>query len=570
MMNLRNRSLLIVLICLLAATGADGRRDKKKIAKPNKPAAGKVTPKPAKPAAPVSRGDDTTIKSTTLDVYQVYKPEIRQAPKPEFIPSLPPADTTPAPQQYDVPQQTLNYTYRSLPLRPLALGKDTTPLPYQNYIRLGGGNLSTIFGEAGIGGLHGRNWESAIFLHHISQEGDLAGQKFQQTGGDATATLHAGGHAWTAALDIDYLKSALYGYNHDTITRKPDDAFDIKYHLYSFTASVQNERPGIGGLDYHPVLTAFSYIDLLSFREEAIDLLVPVSKKWGKVTAGLGIHYIYNNQEDDESNHIFQIMPSVSYADGGFSGHLGLSPTFGTANTYLLPDITASFRLLHNSAVISAGWQAQLIQNTDRQLTTENPYAFTGGDQPQTRSDEVFLNIATHAGEHLSFSGRLSWREWKNLAEFVTGWPGDGTIFEVINDPKVEAVTLQLSARYQVAKTVSIGATGTWYDYYHKTFAHVWHEPGIRLKSDLRWQALRNLSLTGYLSVLDEIYAPAADGSSVKLHGVLDLGASAEYQIIPRLSAFLNTDNLLNRKNERWLGYPSFGINVYGGLRLKF
>jgi hypothetical protein len=28
--------------------------------------------------------------------------------------------------------------------------------------------------------------------------------------------------------------------------------------------------------------------------------------------------------------------------------------------------------------------------------------------------------------------------------------------------------------------------------------------------------------------------------------------------------------NLLNNKNQRWLGYDSYGINVYGGLRLKF
>src|ERR1043165_9650279 len=58
---------------------------------------------------------DTTIKSTTLEVYQVFQPELKQMVKPELSPTLPPADKEPTPQQYEVPQQTLYYSYRSLP-----------------------------------------------------------------------------------------------------------------------------------------------------------------------------------------------------------------------------------------------------------------------------------------------------------------------------------------------------------------------------------------------------------------------------------------------------------------------
>ena len=66
---------------------------------------------------------DTTLKGVTIEVIQSYKPEIEPVSKPEFKPELPPRDTSKPAFKYDVPQQALYYTYSSLPLRPLALGR---------------------------------------------------------------------------------------------------------------------------------------------------------------------------------------------------------------------------------------------------------------------------------------------------------------------------------------------------------------------------------------------------------------------------------------------------------------
>ena len=37
---------------------------------------------------------DTAIKSNTTEIIQAYKPEVKQHPKPEFSPNLPPAETS--------------------------------------------------------------------------------------------------------------------------------------------------------------------------------------------------------------------------------------------------------------------------------------------------------------------------------------------------------------------------------------------------------------------------------------------------------------------------------------------
>jgi outer membrane cobalamin receptor len=81
---------------------------------------------------------------------------------------------------------------------------------------------------------------------------------------------------------------------------------------------------------------------------------------------------------------------------------------------------------------------------------------------------------------------------------------------------------------------------------------------------------LQALLITAYVEVLDEIWSQDASGQEVRVKGVFDLGAAAEYTIIEKLNLFIRTENLLGRHNERWLGYPSFGFNIYGGVRFRF
>ena len=76
---------------------------------------------------------DTVLKGSTIEVIQSYKPEVKRAPKPEWVPQLPPADTTHPTLNLEVPQQTLYYTYSSQPLRPLALGKDVLQLTVNSF-----------------------------------------------------------------------------------------------------------------------------------------------------------------------------------------------------------------------------------------------------------------------------------------------------------------------------------------------------------------------------------------------------------------------------------------------------
>ncbi len=568
------------LLILLAAgvffpPSANAQRSKKvkQKALKAKPAPPKQLPKPAQPT--MSRGDDTTIRGTTLEVYQVYKPEVKIAPKPAFMPTLPPPETAITPQEYTVPQQSLYYTYRSVPLRPLALGKDTAKLPGQNYLKGGGGNLSTIYADAGIGSLHGDNWQAAIHAQHISQQGKIADQKFLHTGLDAVATLRSDRHLWSAALDADHRRYNLYGYDHNEYNYV--DGFQRRYTGIDARIGVQNTEQGIFGLDYAPSIR-FNYFKGIGpvNHETTIEASLPFSKKIdSNLTVELGVGGIfttYNAGADiSGSNNIMRITPGLRYHNADYTAHLGLNPTFGRGgNSYLLPDITTAYQVSRKFEV-SAGWQANLLQNTYQQLLLRNPYYSLINPLPQSRNDEVFAAATAGVGHHLSLGVRASWWEYNNLPEFVT-FDGDtvGRLFVAEVAPKLNAFSLQLDARYELGNSFSFGLSGAWYGYHNRTYIRVWQEPSVRFKGDVQWAILKDLHASAYLSALGGLYGRNAHRYEQKMESIIDIGAGAEYQLIPQLSLWLNAGNLLDRPNQRWLGYDSFGINFYGGLRFRF
>ncbi|WP_341843524.1 hypothetical protein [Chitinophaga caseinilytica] len=49
-----------------------------------------------------------------------------------------------------------------------------------------------------------------------------------------------------------------------------------------------------------------------------------------------------------------------------------------------------------------------------------------------------------------------------------------------------------------------------------------------------------------------------------------DLNAGAEYNVTKNFNLWFNVNNMFSSKYERWHGYPSYGLNVLGGVTVKF
>ncbi|MBL7720251.1 MAG: hypothetical protein JNL72_15550 [Flavipsychrobacter sp.] len=520
---------------------------------------------------------DTVLKGTTIEVIQSYKPEVKMAPKKEYTSALPPADTSRPRFSYEIPQQSLFYTYSSLPLRPLALGKDSVKLPFPNYARLGFGNLNTVLVDAGFGGWKGDNYETAIRLFHLSQRGPIEHQQTASSGLAAEGALHSARYDWHAAFDFKRDQYGLFGYDHNKYEYTQNDSIRSVYTLLRATVDVQ---PAVGQyrrISYHPSVSVSNYSDNHTASENSFSFNAPFFYNVDSIQFELGIsgtatQYTtrppFTGVSISESNSILQLNPGFRIRQNGFSAHAFIRPTFGKNNTYLLPDIRLSYQIPNSQFILAAGWNAQLRRNTFEELSTYNPYLFNLYNVVQNRADEIFGSIQTNVGSHVNFGARISWWQHTNLPLFLNDTL-DGRQFYIVHD-RVSALSFQANIRYQVNTTFSLGLNTQFTSFNTTAQQEAWHEPGIRFGADFILRPVPQLTINGYLSVLNGIKAYNAVDQVVNTRGVFDMGAGAEYSFIPRLSAFVQLNNLLNNKYERWLGYNSYGFNIYGGLRLKF
>jgi hypothetical protein len=381
---------------------ADAQRKKNTAQKPTKavvkkkqvkkPAAKKVV----KPNTQVK--DSTDLKAATIEIIQSYRPEVKQAVKPETTPDLPPVDTAILPMSYEVPAQNLNYTYSALPLRPLALGKDSAKKRFANYVRLAGGNLSTLLLDAGIGGLKGRNYYTMFNIRHLSQAGNILYQKSSLTGFDADGYYKTNSMLWHGGVGVLYNRFNLFGYDNNLYNYKESQ---VGFSNSGFNITVDAKNIDDEKWAYHPSVNVRSYtmsritgIDGSEYNVIAklpFTYTIDTSLKIGLAVNGALSNYTTNAATQQTNNYV-QLAPSVHYRKGAFDGRVGLYPTMGVAGiTYLLPDVQLNFRLVRTSQLfLSAGWNGQLQQNTFEQLATVNPFLSAFKGLGQTISNEIY------------------------------------------------------------------------------------------------------------------------------------------------------------------------------------
>lgn len=520
---------------------------------------------------------DSTIQNQTIEIRQDYEPEIERPEKPQLTPSLPKIDAVRPEFRYEVPQQTLRYTYNSVPIRPLALGKQQPMTGFENFFKAGFGNLRSLLVDAGVGALYDEDYATTFRFFHHSQKGQLLHQQSSRTFFDADGTYYTTAHELGGKLRVKHNRNRFYGY--DKVAYDYDDA-ELRQ---AFTGArielgLKNSRANAIGIDYHPELELGIYSDRHQAIERSLNLELPVRRRLSRaVTLSLGLEASltqFKNRELLQGNSYFQLNPAVDFEFTKTAVRLGLSPAFGQGGrAYLLPDLYLKTALADRHLGLMAGWKAELMQNTFEALSDKNPFINNLYRVRQGRSDHFFAGFESGVGAHFSFGGIAGFRQWTNLPLMVNDYAShpDGKQFAVVYDEKVQALNLEAFAHYQVGSVFGVSVNGSWNNFVKTTtFEKAWHEPMLRLNATLELRPLERLFLTAGLNYWDGMYARQANGEPLKLPAFLDLNAAAEFNVIKNLSVFLQLNNILGKEYTYWYQYPVYGFNILGGLRFKF
>jgi hypothetical protein len=531
-------------------------------------------------AGNVSAQRDTT-KTQAIDITSSFKPVLRNAVKINFYGSQLQADTSRPFLNYSIPSQNLFYAYQPIALRPLALAQDTNLyLGGRNFVKAGFGTYNTPYLAAGFSLGDGKKSLVNIYADYIGSKGkDIEFQDYSMLNVKATGSVFTPENEIYAAASLSKRDYNLYGYDHSIYNYSKDD---IRQNLQdiSISAGVKNIVNNDLRINYNPSAQVNFFGNKDKLNETTITLNVPVEKKIGDELTimaafeGAFTNYSTQNFIPDNirlTNNLIRLSPAVEYKTQLVKLHAGLTPVWDNGDFEWLPDIYAEAQLQENVFMLQAGWVGRYIQNTYRNLTALNPYILPITQYNNTKEVEYYGGVKASLGKHFNFNAKAGLVRYTDLPLFINDTANDEKGFVVSNERNINNFRIHGDLSYvnQDKFTVTAGLTFNGYTGM-KDNDKAWHTIPMEFTSSLRWWAFERFLLKGDFYFFNGGKYLSKSNLDKALSGGTDLSAGAEYKINKQFSAWMNVNNILNDKYERWHNYQVYGLNLTAGILIHF
>lgn len=512
----------------------------------------------------------------TIEITSSYKPVLRNTVKINLYASPITADTSRPRLAYNIPAQNLFFTYQPVSLKPLALDADTSlNLGQRNQLKVGFGSFTTPYVNGAFSFGDGKKNLLNVYGNYISSRGNIKNQDFSEL------NLKANGSIFTAKSEV-YANAAfaqheyyLYGYDHSK------DSFakaDIRRSYQDFSAGVGYRNIAANDLSfiYDPHLEVHEFSRESKASETTLSLNIPVEKKFNentsvKITAlGDFNKYKLNSTNFNLTKNLFQLAPEFVYYSDMFTFHGGLTPSWNNSTVNVLPNIYGEVQLQHNVLMVQAGWVGTYITNSFRTLSAENPYMEDPTFLNNTKEVQYYGGIKATIGKHFSFNARAAFITYNDMP-LVINDTADTKSFVVKNERRVDDFQIHgdlnfiSQDKFTLTGALDVNTYGALLDN-----SRAWGLVPLKLTGSLRWNAFKQVLIKGDIFAFTGSKALSNTGSAITLKGGTDVSAGAEFKISNQFSAWLDFDNLLNSKYQRWNNYPVYGLQVIGGLLIHF
>jgi hypothetical protein len=517
---------------------------------------------------------DTTKK--TVVVTSAYKPEVKPAAKINFTAATPVVDTSRPTLTYSVPAQNLFFSYQPASLKPLALSIDTSiDWRNDNYVKLGFGNYSTPYAQAGFSFGDGINNVLNVHAKHISQKGSIPFQQYSHTNADMIGIFNYGNHEWHGKLGFDNRTQYLYGYQPETLVFTKD-SLRQRFNLIQAQVGVRNKQANQYGITYDPTINVNLFSDNHGGKETNFLLNAPITKTFG-TAFGFNLGFIadvttYKTGKGDKiKNNLYYLTPSVLLKTPNFNLNLGFSPSWDNQVFSLLPNFTFSAKMKDERFVILGGWIGYYQKNDYKDLATFNPFIQQPTNLLNTRQREIYIGFKGSAGSHFTYNARVATINFSNAALFAND-SLDGKSFITIYEPKMRTLRLHAEVGYTVQEKFSLlaGATLNQYSGLSEN-SKAWGLIPMEVTGALRWQVLKDVQVKS-----DVFFWSGANFPDLKkleysrVSGAFDMNAGVEFIVMPKLNVFVQFNNIFNNRYQRWNRYEVLGFNVIGGVVYSF
>ncbi len=469
------------------------------------------------------------------------------------------------PLEYDLPDLFDEFDTLPRKVKILRAKQDMITKLYGNYVQGGYGNFHTPFLEGFLANKYHPKYAYGLQVRHLSAGKEahaeenhnliqLHGKLFTETlrlGGDMGyhrdqyPLYNLGNSPIAQTLHQVAVRQTLSNYICETFNYQIDSSF---YYLSDAHQAREKQWEFNGRGDYvlNDALTLKAFTDLCLTKHR--DTTAVHRNLWRfKPMLSFGL-----NRLDVQGGFNLVCQDDVSYAP--HSLHI-----------YPVLEVKYAFRKWLQPYV---GIGGDMQQNFLRGFLRENPLLAPQADLRHTNQRFVF-----HGGARGDILAQVSWHAglsvgtYQNLHCLVNSAQDAGR-FEVKYDPAATLLDIFGELTHtNLAETLTTRLRGDYFHYTLQELSKPWHKPRYQLDLTSTYCLYDKLVFRGAMYWMGGIVAQhTTTKAPVMLDDVVDVDLGIEYLWNARFSVFCNVQNLLARKNERYLHYPTRGFHCMLGL----
>ncbi|MEY3368343.1 MAG: hypothetical protein RI973_1498 [Bacteroidota bacterium] len=549
-------------------------------------------------AANLSAQND--LPSEQVEVVKIFEAQLAESEKVTVDPVLPEVDTAAKKQVYKIPAKSFSIEYPAPRIRPLTFKPDQEIAEaYKFYSKLGGGVPASVYGEGAFNTSIPRGEKESLdvglnLLHHSANFSDdeVENQSFGLTKASGQGTYYfSQGYAVSANMGYTANRVNYYGYNLDPLYKRgpqESEAVRQRFGIFDLGASIFNGVETAGDFNYKAGIDFYAMGDDFAARETGF-VVNAEATKWinKKHSFDLGLVTDFTWYDDTlsraEALHNYTLHPAFTYHGNAFKFKAGGRIVSHDDEFLFFPDLEFALNLSGKALSLLLGLDGNLQKNTLRSLSTYNPYIHTRLSDGSIRNTSYFDAFAGVRGnfKFLEYSVRVGYKPTNDLALYYARVvdagndpvPADYT-FDVIYDD-INVINISGYVKANPLKNLSLTATVSQNIFDKVNEFKAWHLPVFQANLLAQYHGADNKFKARLQLFLENgVFSNTRGGSNVnrwdRLDPLYDLSVGGEYWFSKNFGAFIDANNLLNNKRERWLFYPTYGINLLGGITARF
>ncbi|HXC06951.1 MAG TPA: hypothetical protein VNZ86_19465 [Bacteroidia bacterium] len=524
-----------------------------------------------------------------------FQPEIRKhAQKIAATPSIIDTAVQAPAIDYKLAPRKLETHYEVAPIREAKMDGEPLNTLYHGYLKGGGGNYLSAYGEGYYSSTRSKENEWNIHARHLSSSSQIGGTPGFSGYSDDDINLSAKKFIGKHTLDagIDYSRNSVFFYG--------DDAGNFSHAKDSIRQYFNYVGAHVGLLSHYPDSTKkinhqirlnYYYLgDHYKTSESGVELDGEAGYKHQEEFYGLdgSVGYIGDHSLRDTSNETkIHLHPFVEAEGKKWKLKIGLSgfAEFGKESPYymILPTAEASYDIYKHIITPFVSLSNADVQNTYRLLTTENPFTnpdITGLIRNTRYKYTVSGGLRGSISSYTSYEAHASYSEVSNAAFFVndTVDPQRNKFTLVYDDGSL--LNLHGEIGYQKTEKLRLLVKADYVRYFLQHELQAWHTPTTRLSLSARYNLQNKVILTGDLFAYNEQFARVYQRSAVipalmqveskAIQPLVDVNLGVEYRWSRFLSGFLHINNIGAEKYYRWNDYPTQQFNFMLGISFIF